>query len=1146
MSNFRFLNTPDWQHIYQDAVEAERLTLKSPKAATVLCRTAMEMGVNWLYQNDYDLEYPYDRNLSSLIHERDFRDIIKPSMFTELNLIRKQGNNAAHGKSVSQEQSLASLKYLFRFLSFIALYYNEEKVEIPAFSLELIPDGNAEAEKAATLEKLQTHLDDKLAREKEQQLKLEKQAAQIEALQKQLKEGKKKVTQRREAREKDASLPEIPKLISEQKTRLLFIDVLLKEAGWDNLQEGRELEYEVRGMPASTNPSGVGYVDYVLWGKDGKPLAVIEAKKTLKDPRAGKHQATLYADCLEKMHGQRPIIYYTNGFETLIWDDRFYPERPVQGFHTQDQLQLLIDRRRSRLDLRGFSINRAIAGRAYQMEAIQRIAENFSTTRNGALRGTNREALLVMATGSGKTRTAAAIVDMLTKCNWVKRVLFLADRNALVTQAKNAFSAHLPDLSAIDLTKEKEDLNTRLVFSTYPTMMNKIDGIKNAKERFYGIGHFDLIIVDEAHRSVYQKYRSIFEYFDSLLLGLTATPKKDIDHNTYGLFGIEDDNPTFAYELNQAVQDGFLVPPKSISVPVKFQLEGIKYNELSEKEKEEYEEKFGDPTLGEAPEEIGGSNINRWLFNTDTVDKVLEHVMDKGIKVEGGDKLGKTIIFARNHAHAIFIEERFNKNYPEYGGGFLRVIDNYESKAQDLLERFTDVTIEKDPQIAVSVDMMDTGVDAPRVVNLVFFKPVRSSAKFWQMIGRGTRLFPNLFAPGEDKEEFLIFDYCSNFEFFDQHPDGIKTKAAKPLTQLIFEGRLKVAELVKEQEEASDDDLELRKQYLDLLYNNIKSLDRDRYVVRPQLKYVIEYSRRDKWESLSLSDTADIKNHLSHLLPIEKGDDELARRFDMIILAIQVNLLTGGDIENLSTKIYTIAKVLEKKTTIPQVARQIELIQKVQKEEYWKAINLKALEDLRTAMRELVKYLERETQAPVYTHFEDSLELAQVKEGSPVESYKRLKPYRERVEAYIRKNKEHLVITKLQNNRAITKGELKQLEELIFNEEGAGSKEELIKHYGERPLGIFIRSIVGLSKAALNESFSDFLHRGNLDANQMSFIKTVIDYMAVNGTIHKGALFDESPFNNLHDQGVAGVFDNDGDQVKIFSIIDDVVRNATA
>ena len=567
-------------------------------------------------------------------------------------------------------------------------------------------------------------------------------------------------------------------------------------------------------------------------------------------------------------------------------------------------------------------------------------------------------------------------------------------------------------------------------------MMNKIDAVKSGDERYYGVGHFDLIIIDEAHRSVYQKYRSIFEYFDALLLGLTATPKKDIDHNTYSLFGIEDDDPTYAYELNQAVEDEFLVPPRSISVPIKFQLEGVKYEELSEREKKEYEEKFGDPTAGEAPEEIGGSNVNKWLFNTDTVDKVLAYLFEEGIKVKGGDVLGKTIIFARNHDHAVFIEQRFNKNYPEYGGDFLRVIDNYESKAQDILERFTDVVSDQYPQIAVSVDMMDTGVDAPKVLNLVFFKPIRSSAKFWQMIGRGTRLSPDIFGPGEDKKEFLIFDYCSNFEFFEEHPDGIQTTAAKPLSIQLFEGRLTVTELIRFKDDSTEEDQELRESYINQLHGAVAALDHDRYAVRPQLKHVIEFSRRERWNMLSVTDIPDIKTHLAHLIPLE-GDDELARRFDMMIVALQITLLSGGDISRFTTKIYTIAGALQKKKSIPQVAQQLPLLSLVQNETYWENVNVKALDKLRSAIRELIKYLDKVSQDPVYTHFEDTLDVNSVREFSPLNTYVQLRPYKERVEAYIRKNKHHLVIAKLQNNEPITSKELEALESLLFTEDAA-------------------------------------------------------------------------------------------------------------
>ena len=867
----------------------------------------------------------------------------------------------------------------------------------------------------------------------------------------------------------------------------------------------------------------------------------------MADARKGRHQAELYADCLEKMHHQRPIIFYTNGFETFIWDDTFYTDREIQGFYTQDELQLLVDRRTTRKDIRTFKVNTAIAGRDYQLEAIKRIAENLVITgQDGKLRGASRESLLVMATGSGKTRTSAAIVDMLTKCNWAKRVLFLADRNALVTQAKNAFREHLPDLSAIDLTKEKEDNKTRLVFSTYPTIINKIDKVKTDDQRFYGVGHFDFIIIDEAHRSVYQKYSAIFEYFDAMLIGLTATPKKDIDRNTYELFGIEDDNPTFAYELDRAVNDGFLVPPKSISVPLKFQREGIKYHELSEAEKLEYEEKFGDPTNEEAPDTISSGALNKWLFNTDTVDKVLEHLMENGIKVSGGDKLGKTIIFAKNHDHAVFIEKRFNKNYPEYGGKFLRVIDNYETKAQSLLEKFTDPYQEQDPQIAVSVDMMDTGVDAPRVVNLVFFKLVRSASKFWQMIGRGTRLCPDLFGPGEDKKEFLIFDYCQNFEFFDEFPDGANTINIKPLLQQIFEAKLQVAQLISDLPDKTADDESIRDKYLEELHKIVSNLDENRFVVRKQLRYVKEYSNKSKWFNLSKGDVQEINTHLSHLQPSNKDDDELARRFDMLVLSYQLLLLAGSDkTSKFTAKIFNTAAALQKKSNIPQVSAYLPLIKEIQTEHYWQTINIKKLEKLREALRDLIKYLERKQQEPVYTHFEDELDMDNITTREPVSTYVSLQSYKDRVETYIRKNKDHLTIHKLCNNIAITKDELNALEKMLFTESVAGTKDDFVKQYGEQPLGSFIRSITGLNEQTVNEAFADFLQTGNLRADQITFVRTIMSYLTKNGTIDKRMLF-EPPFTDLNDQGLTGVFDNDADITKIVKIIDLINNNAIA
>ncbi len=1174
MTNFAFIK-PDFPALYADIVEAESLVFSNPTPSAIMARSVLENGVNWLYENDRKLTRPFRSDLSTLMHEEAFRGLFNATVFKELNLVRKTGNAAAHGTRVSEADALALVKYLFRFLRFLAIYYGKTEPKTQVFDDALIPrapraprsaSSSASSKTSAvkgvdakTLKKLLDEIEskNKKAREKEQEIlaQAKENAEEKRRLEQQAIELSKLKAEREQSFDFDQV---VPLLVSEAETRQRYIDISLAESGWVNLKKDRDLEYKVTGMPVSTNASGTGYVDYVLWGDNNLPLAVVEAKRTLTNPKKGKHQSVLYADCLEAMHGQRPIIFYTNGFDTYLWDDQFYPEREVSGFYTKDELQRLVNRRDAitgRKDLREFSVNKDIAGRAYQMQAIARVAENSvgDVVDGGTkiLRGRLRQSLLVMATGSGKTRTSAALVDMFTKCNWAKRILFLADRNALVTQAKNAFNEHLPHLSAIDLTKEKEDKHTRLVFSTYPTIMNRIDGVRNANngagadERFYGVGHFDLIIIDEAHRSVYQKYKAIFEYFDAMLIGLTATPKKDVGHDTYGLFGIEDDNPTFAYELDEAVKEGFLVPPKAFSVPLKFVRDGIKYNELSEKEKQQYEEKFGDPTSEEVPDEIDSNSVNRWLFNTTTVDKVLDYLMTKGIKVQGGEKLGKTIMFAKSHKHAEFIEERFNKNYPQYTGKFLRVIDNYESKAQDMLETFVDQHNEVDPQIAVSVDMMDTGVDAPRVVNLVFFKPVKSSSKFWQMIGRGTRLCPDLFAPGDDKKEFLIFDICKNFEFFEAQPDGYSGKAVKKISQRIFEAKLEVALLIRSQQTSTDEQRELAVSYINELHAQINGLDHERFEVKAQLQHVVEYSNIERWQSVANSDMLDINTHLSMLPIAPKSDDEYAKRFDILVLNYQLGLLTAAySTDSYQIKIRNISTSLLKKVNVPEVASKEALLRESQTQDFFKEINVNRLDDLRIALRGLMKYLDKDQKKDVITNFEDDLDVAGVQEMDVMPSYSALQSYRDRVESYVRNNGDHLVIHKLKTNKQITQTELEELERILFDGDAIGTKEQYTDSYGDKPLGEFIRSIVGLEITAAQEAFAEFLQAGNLSADQMTFINTIVTYLSKNGVIDKSLLF-EPPFTHIHDQGLVGVF-SDKQAGDVIRMVDAVNGNARA
>ena len=724
MSQFAFLQR-EWPAVFDSAARAEVSVHGDPRAACFYARRTLELAVSWAYKHDAALRLPYQDNLSALIHEPSFKQAAGEGVFNKARVINKLGNRAVHShRAVSEADALAALRELFHVAYWFARTYARAGRPAPglAFDPTALPrpaaTGQQTTEQLRTLEEGLRERDEKLAT-----LFTDKGA-----LDEELKRLRAEVAKAKKAA---AAQPDTHDY-SEVETRDYFIDLLLKEAGWP-LDQDRDREFEVGGMP---NSQGKGFVDYVLWGDGGKPLGLVEAKRTRRDARVGQQQAKLYADCLERRFEQRPIIFYSNGYEHWTWDNTRYPPRRVQGFYKKAELELLIQRRETQRTLAEAPINSEIVERYYQTRAIRRIAEAFE-------RDHDRKALLVMATGAGKTRTVIALSDLLMRCNWAKRVLFLADRVALVNQAVNAFKRHLPDASPVNLVTEK-NAEGRVYVSTYPTMMGLIDEASDGQRRF-GVGHFDLVIIDEAHRSVFQKYRAIFDYFDSLLVGLTATPKDEVGRNTYGLFDLEDGVPTDAYSLEEAVRDGFLVPPKAVSVPLKFQREGITYDELSEEEKDQWDALEWDDD-GTVPDRVEAEAVNKWLFNKDTVDKVLAHLMTRGLTVAGGDRLGKTILFAKNQAHAEFIAERFNANYPHYKGEFARVITFKTEYAQSLIDSFSNK--EKNPHLAISVDMLDTGIDIPEVVNLVFFKLLRSKTKFWQMVGRGTRLCPDLFRTG--------------------------------------------------------------------------------------------------------------------------------------------------------------------------------------------------------------------------------------------------------------------------------------------------------------------------------------------------------------------------------------------------------------
>ena len=938
-----------------------------------------------------------------------------------------------------------------------------------------------------------------------------------------------------EAKKKNAAQPDTHDY-SEAATRDYFIDLLLKEAGWP-LDQARDREFPVTGMP---NESGEGFVDYVLWGDDGLPLALNEAKRTKKSAQIGQQQAKLYADCLEKQFGRRPVIYYSNGYEHWLWDDVNYPPRAVQGFHKKAELELMIQRRETRKKLADAGINTEIVERPYAHRAIRRIGEAFEIDHD-------RKALIVMATGAGKTRTVIALCDLLTRCNWVKRVLFLCDRVALVKQAVNAFKKHLPDSSPVNLVTEK-DKEGRVYVSTYATMMGLIDDAQDGQRRF-GIGHYDLVIIDEAHRSVYQKYRSIFGYYDSLLVGLTATPKDEIDFNTYGLFDLERGVPTDAYTLEEAVKDGFLVPPLAVSVPLKFQREGIKYDDLSDDEKEAWDAAEWNEE-GDVPDRVEAEAVNEWLFNKDTVDKVLEHLMTRGQKVAGGDRLGKTIIFAKNQKHAEFIAERFDANYPHLKGEFARVIHCGLPYAQTLIDDFSIFT--KAPHIAISVDMLDTGIDVPEVVNLVFFKLVRSKTKFWQMLGRGTRLCPELFGPKKDKEFFYVFDYCQNLEFFSQNPETTDGALGASLGKRLFTSRLELiaaldkqlgAEAVVREGPGSFD--ALRKEAAALLRDEVAAMNLDNFIVRPQRRLVERYAVADAWRTLTSEALGELAQQIAGLPSEIETDDEEAKRFDLLMLNLQLaQLRSEPGFARLRDQVKAIAGLLEEKASIPMVQAQMALIQEIQTDEWWQDVTVPMLDQARKRLRLLVKLIEKQERKPIYTDFED--EMGEEKHFdlpgfSAPDSYERFKA---KARQFLKEHEDHIVIHKLRANEPLTNLDLAELERILA-ESGVGTSEDVQKAKQESEgLGLFVRSLIGLDREAAKGALATFIAGKTLRGNQIEFLNLVTDHLTEHGCMAAAALYS-SPYIDFSPQGVEGVFTST--QVdELISVLDEVRKRAIA
>ncbi len=1097
-TNFDFLTKePQFEPFAEAAVSAERALPVSAVLCASACRMAMEFAVKWMYSVDASLTMPYNDRLATLISTDEFKGLLPVGMIAKLDYLRRVGNNAAHKpKGVSRDQAVLALRNLHSFLDFIAYCYGAEYTETP-FDQSLL-----EIETRAAIPKphevdFQTLLD-------ENAHKREKLTAQRTQ---QMKQG----------------YTVKPMDMTEAQTRKAYIDVMLQDAGW---QRGANWvdEYPIEAMP---NKSGSGSADYVLFGDNGKPLAVIEAKRTSVNVEKGRQQAVLYADYLESKFGQRPVLFMTNGYETRLWDDRHGPERRVSGIYAKRDLEKYFNIIQNRAPLKGVRINDEITNRYYQKEAIQAVCDTIDVNNR-------RKALLVMATGSGKTRTVISLADVLMRHGWVKNILFLADRNALVTQAKRAFHSMLPNLSLCNLTEGKAEASARAVFSTYQTMMNCIDTTRDENgERLYTSGHFDLIVVDEAHRSIYNKYKDIFTYFDALLVGLTATPKDEIDINTYSIFELESGVPTYGYELADAVKDGYLVDFVSVETTLKFMSDGIVYDELSPEEKEIYEDTFTDED-GNIPEAIDSSALNDWIFNADTIRKALQTLMEHGQRVEFGEKIGKTIIFAKNHNHAEKILEVWGKEYPDYPAHYARVIDNYTNYAQSLIDDFSDRN--KLPQIAISVDMLDTGIDIHEILNLVFFKRVMSRSKFWQMIGRGTRTCEGLL-DGEDKEKFYIFDLCGNFEFFRLHAKGQEARMNVTLQERIFNTKIEMVYKLQELDFQTEPLKEYRKVLVHGLVSQIKTLPRDNFAVNQHLRVIDKFQTEEAFTVLTYENTLQIAEHIAPLIP-PTIDDIAAVRFDQLVYQIELAMLANITSKRARNDILRKAKELAVLSTIPAIAQQQELLEQILYNDHLERAGIEDFEVIRQNLRGLIKYIPESDRARYDTNFTDDILAIDWRESEL--DNEDLANYKNKVSFYILQHQFIPAIAKLKGNLPLTPEDVQALEHILWDE--LGTKEQYASQYGNTSMGELVRSIVGLDQKAANAAFSEFMSRNELDSRQMHFVKQIINYIVRNGMLKDLSVLQESPF--IDRGSISELFENAAVFSHLRTVIEQINANA--
>ncbi len=1107
--NFEILRI-QWPELADLGGFAELYARTDSSSALIKLRTFCEYLVEGIYQL-HNLPKLYQPNLFDLLAEDLFKAAVPKVVLDKLHLIRLKGNKAAHGQPTQTETALLCLREAWDLGRWYFVTYGGGSVEeCPIFQEPPAIDTKAKLkkDKKAALQKIAA-----------QEAQLHELLQQVETLR-----SKAQIVEKSEAELlafKSAGHTSVDALkFDEATTRKYLIDQQLAEAGWSVGHNGAntdEVGQEVKVKHQPTN-TGIGYIDYVLWDDNGNPLAVIEAKKTAENAGKGRTQAKCYADGLEKKYKQRPVIFYTNGFDIFIWDDaQNYPDRQIYGYYSKKSLQYLVNfQRKEKKLLEHVDINAEITDRDYQQEAIRRTTERFSNNY--------RKALIIQATGTGKTRVAISLTDLLIKAKWVKRVLFLCDRKELRKQAKNAFGEHLQDASCTIVTrKTHKERQHRIYLATYPAMIKLF--------HTFDVGFFDLVISDESHRSIYNRYRDIFLYFDSLQVGLTATPVNFITRNTFRLFSCEDKDPTYHYSLEQGVEAGYLTPYEVFTHTTNFLRKGIKYAELTDEQKQQLEED------GEKPEDYDyeRQQVDKAIFNKDTNRAILQNLMDNGIREVSGQHVGKSIIFARSHSHAVLLKDLFDELYPQYGGSFCQIIDNYDPRAEQLIDDFKNAVGKDEITIAISVDMLDTGIDVPEIVNLTFAKPIRSQVKFDQMIGRGTRLCTNLFGPGKNKQKFWIFDHWGNFEYFSKKPKEAEPNKIKSLLQLLFEARINLAKTALKKQEPNIFDTSITE-----ILKMLKSLPEKTIAVRRKWQQIHHLQKKDTLQTFSETTINELINDIAPLMQwinINKQTD--AYRLDVLMTHLENSWL-----QEATTFDDKKAELRGDASTLPinlnQVLAKEQTIRNVKSDDFWEDIDFSELEKVRVDLREIWQYRPKQTPPPGNIKLIDitdgGIETREVSTGYATVD---MVAYRKRVEetliAHFATNQTLIKIRKGEN---VSLEDLDTLSALILTQNPNIDLNVLKSFYDETAVSLdfIIRTIVGMDDEAVEEHFKEFRAKHNLNANQLRFMSLLKAHIAKYGSIEIDKLY-EPPFTGIDSDGVDGVFPNEEDVDALLEIL---------